>query len=204
MRATRKSTHPKKSKQPATAIVPIRRDEPEDSALARTELPLAFLATASKVSLQQFWINRLASAEGFQRAAADAMRAAVEELVAAKMARLGIDGILEQTELPKNEADEKLSEEQRTFLRIRAEAILKQDAGQFQPYFQPRALSEEIMRQVKVDRKKMWRLYFKLYGCVDCKSFERPHGSLGFCQRCLSKITARWNDIAKCPGQFED
>ncbi len=191
-------------KSKPTAIVPIRQEEPEDSALARTELPLSYLATASKVSLQEFWLNRLSSAEGFQRAAADAIRAAVEELTAAKLARLGIDGILEQTPLPKDEADGKLSDEQRAFLRIRAEAILKQDAGEFQPYFQPKSLSDEIMRQCKVDRRKMWRLYFKLYGCVDCKSFALEHSALGFCQRCYGKISARWNDIAKCPKQFED
>jgi Homeodomain-like domain-containing protein len=56
-----------------------------------------------------------------------------------------------------------------------AEAMAGSDA-QFQPWFQPREITDEIRRRQTVTQQQKWVNYFKKYGCLVCSPIARRDG----------------------------
>ena len=60
-----------------------------------------------------------------------------------------------------------------------AEAMAGSDA-QFQPWFQPREITDEIRRRQTVTQQQKWVNYFKKYGCIVCSPIARSHEHTGY------------------------
>jgi hypothetical protein len=61
----------------------------------------------------------------------------------------------------------------------------------FQPWFQPREISNEIIRRQTVAEQQKFSYYFEDWGCIICATKDKPHYTLGFCQTCYSRVAQR-------------
>src|ERR1700730_9017442 len=58
-----------------------------------------------------------------------------------------------------------------------AEAMSNDSDAQFQPWFQPREITDEIRRRQTVTEQQKWVNYFKKYGCIVCSPIARSRTS---------------------------
>jgi predicted DNA-binding transcriptional regulator AlpA len=87
-----------------------------------------------------------------------------------------------------------------------AEAMAGSDA-QFQPWFQPREITDEIRRRQTVTEQQKWVNYFKKYGCIVCSPIARSHEHTGYVIGLdkekiaeLRKQSLSWPKVAKQIG----
>lgn len=59
------------------------------------------------------------------------------------------------------------------------------------------ALAAAIRRHASIFQRKKFSLYFQQWGCVVCKTKERPHQSHAMCQRCFVKFVMRLKQLEK-------
>jgi len=174
-----------KSSEPA-AIVPLRIDYD-----TQRNLPLAAIARGSRGTIEAMLLNRLARAENAQRQIAEMVREAVDSLVTVELCGLVRDGVLVQCSVPLTQGKEK-ADEQRRYIRVRAQEVLAQGNSEIEPWFRPKVLSDAIMREVGLShRRKLWPTYYSAYGCIVCHTTETSHFANGCCNSCWSTVNAR-------------
>ncbi|MFY9528490.1 MAG: hypothetical protein WBC04_18425 [Candidatus Acidiferrales bacterium] len=82
-----------------------------------------------------------------------------------------------------------------------AEILSQRDLAIFEPYHQPRRISEAIKRLQTVPEQRKWAHYFEDYGCMICHTRKLPHSALGKCYRCFLRVTNRLNSSIRRHGK---
>jgi hypothetical protein len=71
------------------------------------------------------------------------------------------------------------------------EALRHPTEADFQPFFQPRQISEEIRRRQTVQEQHKFSYAYEDWGCLVCGTQERPHASLWMCANCYRRALSR-------------
>jgi hypothetical protein len=72
-----------------------------------------------------------------------------------------------------------------------AEMMDDSQDGIFQPFFQSKAIEQEIRKLQTVPQKRKWHYYFEDWGCLICESKDRRPKSLGMCATCFDRVRQR-------------
>jgi hypothetical protein len=72
-----------------------------------------------------------------------------------------------------------------------AEIMGAKTDGIFEPFFQSKAIENEIRKRQTVPQQRKWHYYFEEWGCLVCESKDRMHKSLGMCTTCFGRIKQR-------------
>ncbi len=72
-----------------------------------------------------------------------------------------------------------------------SEAMSHESDSIFQPWFQPRDISNEIRRRQTVTEQQKYSNYFADYGCFVCETKDVEYRSLGLCNRCYAVRSER-------------
>lgn len=84
-----------------------------------------------------------------------------------------------------------------------AEAISGSDAI-FQPFFQPRAVANEIRRKQTCAEKYKWGHYYEKWGCLVCGTKDAIHHALGMCHTCHRLVDTRLQAVLRQHGPAVD
>ena len=71
------------------------------------------------------------------------------------------------------------------------EAMSDRSSGDFQPFFQPGPVSDEIKRRLTVHEQRKFTYAYQDWGCLVCGTTERRHGGLWMCSRCYPRAKHR-------------
>ena len=71
------------------------------------------------------------------------------------------------------------------------EAMTDRSAGDFQPFFQPGPISDEIRRRQTVHEQRKFTYTYQDWGCLCCGTTDRPHRSLWMCGKCYNRAKTR-------------
>jgi hypothetical protein len=71
------------------------------------------------------------------------------------------------------------------------EALAHPTDAVFQPFFQPRQISNEIRRRQTVTEQHKFSYAYEDWGCLVCGTQERPHASLWMCANCYHRALSR-------------
>jgi hypothetical protein len=55
------------------------------------------------------------------------------------------------------------------------EIMAERDALVFEPFFRSRQVAYELKRLQSVPEQEKFSISYERYGCIDCKTFDRPH-----------------------------
>lgn len=70
-----------------------------------------------------------------------------------------------------------------------------------EPFFRPKAASDEIKRRQTLPEQSKWKLYYEKFGCLICETRATPHESHGMCRNCYRRTHGRLKVLI---GQAED
>ena len=76
-----------------------------------------------------------------------------------------------------------------------AKIMADRDAIAFEPFFRSRQIAYELKRLQTIPEQEKWSTCYERYGCLDCKTQERPHAGNGLCNTCRSKWFRRLAQI---------
>lgn len=82
-----------------------------------------------------------------------------------------------------------------------AEALALQDDAVFQPFFQPKKVSDELRRLQTVPEHSIWRLHYERYGCLDCKTRTESHAACGMCEKCHHRTYSHLKTLRRRVGR---
>ena len=71
------------------------------------------------------------------------------------------------------------------------EAMTDRSSGDFQPFFQPGPICDEIKRRQTVHEQRKFTYAYQDWGCLVCGTTERRHSALWMCRRCYSRAQSR-------------
>lgn len=71
------------------------------------------------------------------------------------------------------------------------EALTHPTDSDFQPFFQPRDIANEIKRRQTVQEQHKFSYAYEDWGCLVCGTTERPHSSLWMCASCYRRASSR-------------
>jgi hypothetical protein len=76
-----------------------------------------------------------------------------------------------------------------------AQIMAERDAIAFEPFFRSRQVAYELKRLQSVPEQEKFRIAYDRYGCLDCKTQDRPHAGNGMCNKCRAKWFVRFTQI---------
>jgi hypothetical protein len=76
-----------------------------------------------------------------------------------------------------------------------AEIMAERDAVVFEPFFRSRQVAYELKRLMTVSEQEKFSVSYERYGCIDCKTQDRPHAGNNMCHTCRSKWFRRLAQI---------
>jgi hypothetical protein len=76
-----------------------------------------------------------------------------------------------------------------------AEIMAERDALAFEPFFRSRQVAYELKRLQSVPEQEKFSIGYERYGCIDCKTQDRPHAGNGLCNTCRVKWFHRFAQI---------
>ena len=71
------------------------------------------------------------------------------------------------------------------------EALTHPTDSDFQPFFQPKHVADEIKRRQTVQEQHKFSYAYEDWGCLACGTQERPHASLWMCANCYHRVSSR-------------
>lgn len=60
-----------------------------------------------------------------------------------------------------------------------------------EPFFQSKAVTDEIRRGQTLAEQAKWKLFYAKWGCLICETRAVPHASCGMCQKCYARTQGR-------------
>jgi transcriptional regulator with XRE-family HTH domain len=76
-----------------------------------------------------------------------------------------------------------------------AKIMAERDALVFEPWFRSRQVSYELKRLQSVPEQEKFSIGYERYGCIDCKTQDRPHAGNNLCHRCRTRWFGRYVQI---------
>jgi hypothetical protein len=67
----------------------------------------------------------------------------------------------------------------------------------FQPWFQPKAVYEEIQKKQTIAESQKFVRYYEMWGCLICETQKQTHRGLGMCQKCYMRTDGRLRSIVR-------
>lgn len=66
-----------------------------------------------------------------------------------------------------------------------------------EPFFQTKAVSDEIRRGQTLAEQAKWKLFYAKWGCLICETKAVPHDSCGMCQKCYARTQSRLKQVVQ-------
>lgn len=181
------------ARKPADALV-IARRRPANALVKHAALD--FLLDTSKVSLGNIQLQAGSKASNARKE----LLALLDEWVSESAFAFFTAWLQKhQDELLRPAASEPLPTrecDERNAARSLAADVMG-ESDPLEPFFQPRAVSAAILGKQRVSHRHKWPRYYASFGCLVCKSKQKPHDRCGMCGTCYRRTWERLRAILK-------